>query len=265
MKLIALGRRKSVSPNDQKAAASVHDFCDGDDIHHGIVGFEEFCNRFRRCHIDFDKQQICSLEKGVASSHLAGSYRKIESLFDKGGIYITILLRRKKYKLKLDTEFKGGIAMTVRDAKSFEKERCVNYTAQSGEFAVYPNKWVAFGGDYYNSAIVVTKDVSRLGMGFIKGFNWIIDFDRREVFIQKNTLALDADNAFPSFQVSAITSGLALTSKVKTCREYSLGDIVKSVNGRQVTSENICEIKQMLNACMSWDKFDIQTETIEKK
>lgn len=262
LRLLDLDCRKSVLYAKERTGIADIDFCPGSTAGQGIVGFEEFRKRFPRCHVNFDKLEICTIKRDEVDSYLLDGYQKIRADFRADGIYVTVLLRRKKYKLKLDTGFTGSIAMSAIDAKLFEKDRCQHYENQSGEFAVYPNKWITFGSHYYNTAIVVTNDnVSRLGMGIIKGFNWMIDFDRRELYVRKNTLGLDAENTFPSFQVGVTQSGLVITSKSKTSRQISLGDIVTKVNGVQVTSENICEMKEMLNGKANWDRVDIQTET----
>ncbi|CAM3466763.1 hypothetical protein FLLO111716_12490 [Flavobacterium longum] len=246
----------------ENASIANIDFCADTGAEQGIVGFEEFRRRFPRCHVNFDKLEICAVKRDEVDSYAANGCQKISSNFRADGIYVTILLRRKKYELKLDTGFTGGIAMSAIDAKPFEKDRCHRYENKTGEFAVFPNKWFTIGNNYYNTAIVVAnEDVSRLGVGIMKGFNWIFDFDKHEVYIQKNTLGLDAENTFPLFQVDVTQSGLVITSKIKTSRQISLGDIVTKVNGVSVTSENICEMKQMLNGKANWDRVDIQTET----
>lgn len=262
LRLLDMDCRKSVPYHKENASIANIGFCPDSTVAQGIVGFEEFRKRFPRCHINFDKLEICTIKRDEVDRYAADGYQKISADFRADGIYVTVLLRRKKYELKLDTGFTGGIAMSAIDAKPFEKDRCQHYESQSGEFAVYPNKWITFGSHYYNTAVVVTNDnVSRLGMGIIKGFNWMINFDRRELYVRKNTLGLDAENTFPSFQVGVTQSGLVVTSKSKTSRQISLGDIVTKVNGVPVTSENICEMKQMLNGKPDWDRVDIQTET----
>ena len=262
LRLLDLDSRKSVLYHKENAGIANINFCADTTAGQGIVGFEELRRKFPRCHVNFDKLEICAIKKEEEDSYAADGFQKISSDFRTDGIYVTVLLRRKKYELKLDTGFTGSITMSAIDAKPFEKDRCHRYENKTGEFAVFPNKWFTIGNNYYNTAIVVAHDdVSRLGVGIIKGFNWIFDFERREVFIKKNTVGLDSENTFPSFQVDAIRSALVITSKIKTCRQFALGDIVRTVNGQSVTSENICEIKRMLNSSVNWDKIDIQTET----
>lgn len=268
-RLLNLGCRKSSTSQVEDADWPGHindNRCAEGIVPQGIIGMDEFRKRFDRCHLDFDKQRICTLEAADIDAYRTEGYQEITSDFRSDGIYITILLRRKKYHLKLDTGFCGSIAMSSNDAKPFDKERCQRYEDRTGEFAVYPNKWITLGGNYYNAAIVVDGEASsKLGIGIIKGFNWIIDFSKREVYIKKNALGIDAENVFPSFRVEKFRSELVIASKTKTCRQFSLGDIVTTVNGQTVTSENICEIQELLNAVVNWDKIDIQTETRTKR
>ena len=42
--------------------------------------------------------------------------------------------------------------------------------------------------------------------------------------------------------------------------KFNVGDIIKSVNGEEITEENICHYYELLRETKDWSAFDIQVK-----
>ena len=226
----------------------------------GNLGYEFFRRSQQIFLFDFDALTLCNIDGQDLSAYFDQHYTPIDADFRKNGIYIPILIKWKVYKVKLDTGYTGSVFINNSAAEPFIKEPSRTYNSLGGNFSVYPNKWITLGKHYYNSSIEVSdKGDSCLGMGFIKGFNWIIDFNRHKVYFKKNGNSLDAQNIFPpQYSVSLAKGKLVITSKAEKATKYQLGDIISSVNGTAVTGENICQIKGFFHTVKNWGDQQIQ-------
>ncbi|HLA55412.1 MAG TPA: hypothetical protein VK623_04895 [Flavobacterium sp.] len=146
------------------------------------------------CHLDFDNQQLCSLSEKKLQEFLNSSdYKEIESKFRGQSFSFSILIKRKEYEFLFDPGFAGSFRMPYKASIPFLKEAHQNIESQSSIAFVYNNKSISFNGIYYSSAITISNAVKQqsVGMGFIKGFNWLIDTNNKKVYVKKNALSLD--------------------------------------------------------------------------
>jgi len=231
---------------------------------HGTVGYEFFRKSKQIFMFDFDELTLCNLNSQTLSSYLDQNYVPIEGEFCKDGLYIIVSIKWKRYKVKFDTGYTGSLFINTAEATPFIKEASKDYITIDGKLSVYPNKWVTIGKNYYNSTIQVSENGdSRIGMGFIKGFNWIIDFKKHKIYLKKNSVSLDSQNIFPSeYAASLIDGRLTISSKFEKANRFGLGDVITSVNGAAVTDENVCEIQALLHRTKNWD--DLQIEITRK-
>lgn len=223
----------------------------------GRIGYDFFRKSQKVFKLDFDEPALAVTDEPVEKE-----YQEIKSDFRADGIYITVMLKWKTYQLKFDTGYSGTIFMSDKDAARFIREACKDYESLDGNYAVYPNKWITINGNYYNAPVTVAnRGVSRIGMGFLKGFNWIIDFRRHKVYLRKNSISLDAQNVFPPDYIADIQNGrLKITTKHTKAKQFQLGEAIEMVNGIRVTAENICEMKALLSATPNWDMLNIQSK-----
>jgi len=228
----------------------------------GSLGYEFFRKSQQIFLLDFDSQTLCNIDNRDLTQYINRNFVPIESDFRKSGIFIDLTIKRKIYRVKLDTGYHGTLSLHCDAAEPFIKDAARNYKSLDGDFAIYPNKWVTLGKHYYNAAIEVgcSRD-SRIGMGFIKGFNWIVDFKKHEVYFKKNSISLDAENTFPAdFSAGLVNGKLAVISKAEKATKYPLGSIISSVDGIAVTSGNLCEIYEYLRQAKNWDDLNIEVE-----
>lgn len=228
----------------------------------GSLGYELFRKGKPIIHLDFDTSTICNLASAQLNSNLEDGYREIKADFRSDGLYILVALKRKPYALKFDTGYRGNIAMRDQDAALFSKEACRSYLSLTESFKVYPNKWISIGDNLYNSTVTVTKiRKSVIGMGLLKGFNWIIDFRNEKVYFKKNGIGLDSENIFPpDYQVAVIADALVFAAINANGAEFRPGDKIIKVNGTLVTTENRCEIKSIIENTANKNRLDIEVQ-----
>jgi hypothetical protein len=146
------------------------------------------------CHLDFDNRQLCNVsEKKLQEFINANDYKEIKSKFRSQSFSFFIIIKRKEYEFLFDVGFAGSFQMPYKESIPFLKEAHQKIETKSNIDFVYNNKSISFNGIYYSSAVTISNSDKQqiVGMGFIKGFNWLIDTNNKKVYIKKNTLSLD--------------------------------------------------------------------------
>jgi len=225
----------------------------------GRLGYSLFDKSNRVIYFDFDSEQICCLSSSEFDALVKEGYVETKASFRSDAIYIPIEIKWKKYYLKFDTGFTGTVFMNQRDAAAFLKEQCKMYENATGSSSVYPNKWITFSGSYYNSAVAVAaKGTSKIGIGFLKGFNWIIDFRNQKMYAKKNTISLDAENVFPPDLQAKVRKGKLIVISKNVGAIFPIGSTITAVNGTPVTSENLCDMEALIQNTKNLKQLDIQ-------
>ena len=100
--------------------------------------------------------------------------------------------------------------------------------------------------DAISGDIRYAKGFSRpvMGMGFIAHFDWILDIDKGKIYAKK---ILNIDSFFNPYRVSIFENSLQISSAPLGEPEYQLFSIIDSVNGEKINTENICQMKEILN------------------
>ena len=85
-----------------------------------------------------------------------------------------------------------------------------------------------------------------MGMAFISQFDWIID-PKGKVYAKKIKDKQDKDYHINPYLVNVFDTVLRITSLPVGNIEYPLFAIVDSINGEKVSTNNICQMKDLLN------------------
>lgn len=239
----------------------------------GVYGFDFFNQKTTICHLDFDASTICNLTEKVILEKLTGeNYKPIKANFNSHSVSIFITINRKEYEFLFDTGFNGTFNMPFHKNIPFLKENHQTFESLPGNSGkensnktvayVYGNKSISLDGIYYSTQMIISNSFQkqRVGMGFIKGFNWIIDNRNRKVYFKKNTLSLDKGNIKNSYSVGVEANKLVIQTKNTEAVQFSLGAILSSVNDIAITGNTICEIQQLLNETDDWTTLRIETE-----
>lgn len=240
---------------------------DKDEAHHAIghYGFDFFAKSHKGYHLDFDNMTLRSLNQDDQRVLISKSgYKEIKSRFTNEGFYIFFTIKRKEYEFRFDTGYPNALSMRVKEELPFLKDPHEvvedDNTAKASAKYYYNNKGVSFAGIYYSSAILLSGAAQqKAGMGFIKGFNWIIDIDNKKIYFKKNTLGIDNENPFTQTYRSEIKAGkLIVVERNSRAKKYKVGDEIISVNHQPITLQNICEIQQLLERETDWENLHIE-------
>jgi hypothetical protein len=102
-----------------------------------------------------------------------------------------------------------------------------------------------------------------VGMQFIKNFDWIIDVKHKQVYFKPNNVKHNMQNLYSlmynlDFTLSVKDDKLYINQVNKNFTKYKLGAIIKSVNGTEVTPENVCELKTQAYASSTNVQFEFE-------
>ncbi len=186
----------------------------------------------------------------IFNLHLSVDSVESPFLFDTGAP-ITIM-SSEHYKTKDgDQIIEGSIAHdiggTAPEGDNYISDR---------EFKISDNLSLTNNVTYINNL-----ENNVLGMNFISRFNWIIDYKNNEVYCKP---IKETQEKHKYFYYRAFTEDgkLIVIAKNKNETAFELNSVIKSVDGVQITPENICDYINLLNSAENWNNFKIE---IEKK
>ena len=107
---------------------------------------------------------------------------------------------------------------------------------------------------------------NNMGLGFIKYFNWIIDFKNEKAYFKRNNLPFKKQDVIPKYKYLCmiIDKQLKIITKLKSETSYNINDQIISVNGSPVRIENICEMQDLLNKTQDWNTLKLEVITPKK-
>ncbi|RZJ30001.1 MAG: hypothetical protein EOO48_06110 [Flavobacterium sp.] len=124
---------------------------------------------------------------------------------------------------------------------------------------IFANKWITVNGINYSSYITAreSETESRVGMGFIQGFDWIIDRQHKSVFIKKNGNPIVSQKNVAGYKAEIHNDKLIVVSHDIRYKKFAVGDEITSVNGVLVAKSNICGLLKQLSESEDWKYLDI--------
>jgi len=179
--------------------------------------------------------------------------------FDTGNSAAPLVLGSKsKIPLKDGIEYHGSIVAGADRAKSND----INI--------YYSNVHVEMGNTkatslvFFNSAYI--DEHNNVGLPFIKNFNWIIDYKNEKVYYKqiKEDFVKEFKGTF-KYIAHNNNGNLIVSVKLNSATEYNLGDQITSVNNIPVTSQNICELRNLMNKTNDWSTLNLTVIPIEQK
>lgn len=214
------------------------------------------CLRGRIWLFDFDALQLCPIESDTIEFLERTGYDKIKSRVTSDGISIEIEIRRQRHWVKFDFGFDSLLMLKFDENLPFFKEEHSVVQSLDGTFSVYPNKAIKFNETYYSASVLLGRE-SKVGIGFLKGFNWIIDMRNRTVYIKKNGVSIDSSNEYQNRTV--VKNGVLIVSASDQSKsKFHVGDTISKIDSQTVTAENACEWAARLNGVSTWKSFNIE-------
>jgi hypothetical protein len=229
----------------------------------GHYGYDFFRKSNTAYLFNFDEQTLCSLNRESVENLLKKGYSEIRSNFSQDGISIFVNMKWKPYEFIFDTGYPGAFSLAYNDNIAFVKE--IHQTLETGRDSadfIYNNRFISVNGINYSASVVIAKPAkkAKMGMAFIKGFNWIIDFRKKKVYILKNAMGLDTQSIYlHDYNVVSKAGKLLIASRNIKSTKFKLGDTITAVNDKKVTPGNICEIENLLAKTADWQALKIET------
>ncbi|MGA9211991.1 hypothetical protein [Kaistella sp.] len=212
---------------------------------YGLLGPETFENQ--TIAVNFEKNKIYK-----ANADQLKDYEKLKvSDFDGYFFYIDVLINNVKTSVKLDTGNPNDLVLSNKDFNKIQNNKFYSFHKNSDSTT---NSLANLKMNNYSDSILIksTPKIKRnlLGVGFMKNYNWILDYKNGNVYakkISKNQPKYFLNKAF-------IENDILFYGETyqKEKKEY-LGKEIISVNQIKVNPENICEMQNLLNQTEDWN------------
>lgn len=245
-------------------------------LYSGIIGMDFFFDQKTALQLDFSTNTIANIsDKDLSKKIALKNYMLLPSECKNNQIFIFITIEGKMYRCKLDTGYSGNIIIPESDKVVFQNpdkmellgtayQTASSYTV--GKETYYEKMPVTIGKIEVFSKVSVSSSIKaqNIGIEFMKGFDWIIDYNNNKVYVNRNqqTIASTFDKKIQYF-AKVMDNQLQILLKEKSKNQYAVGDQIVSVDGVKVTSENQCSLQDLLNSTENWNT--LQVEVISRK
>ena len=174
-----------------------------------------------------------------------GCEKPLKCLFDTGFDYSLIIKDKKNLE---NISLKDSVCI-LRKLMFLETSKGKLLSKKQQELELFKTN-ININGIKKNEGVIYSdlffKNI--VGMQFIKNFDWIIDVKHKQVYFKPNNVKHNLQNLYSlmynlDFTLSVKDDKLYINQVNKNFTKYKLGAIIKSVNGIEVTPENVCELK----------------------
>lgn len=222
--------------------------------------------------IDFSNQKISYYRYNDSTFCLDG-YKSMRCKIRRRCIYVYPVINGKECKCIFDTG--NGSACFILNEKDngFEKreddivyEGTIGHTVDgvinSGEYYVRREETIKLGENEFVAPVLYTSEhkYNNVGLRFISQFDWFYDDSNPGVIYYKprEVQHFDFQETGP-YKLQASEDGLMIITRIVDERNtFEFGDIIKSVNGEEITGDNICHYVELLNNSKDWSGFKIE-------
>lgn len=232
----------------------------------GIIGLNNFINSDKTIYLNFDNNSIEILNENCDKK----GFNEISVIFNKLNkkIIIPIILNNKKIDFLFDTGNNSGLLIKDSELKNlnadYEGEMILgNFNGYSVQkIKTFKNMAITnFPINIQNQDITSFNPflTNTMGMKFISKFNWLLDFKNQKIYVQKNQNLFEKNsNNINSIQSIVIENKLLIGFKSTSIIKFKINDEIISINNTPITSENICEMQNLLNSTKNWDQLNIE-------
>lgn len=238
----------------QNVKYSIASFNESDCAMNGIASIGWDCLRGNAWHFDLDAMRLCKVNRDGIRLFEKNGYTKVPAKITSENISVELEVRRQRHSVKLDFWFDGMLMLKSDPDLPFFKEGHSIMRTIGGNIREYPNMAVKFDETFYSGSVLLGDD-NKVGIGFIKGFNWLVDMRTRSIYIKKNNHSIDSGSTVKNKVV--VKSG-ALTITASGSSRFSPGDVIAKIDSEPVTANNACQWAARLNETSSWQNFAIE-------
>ena len=247
--------------------------CDTSTYNCGLYGLDFFKKNKLTILLNFEQNEICNLKADEFAKLAENGFIEIKSDFKRQNITLYITINGIEYPFVFDTGFNGALVMPYNEnlnflndphisAEGFEAKTVEGITSGFTEY--YEEKPVLIGTQQYSTLIMMSHSlkVKNIGMSFIKGFNWLIDFKNNKIYFKRNGTEQHAKlTKAVKYIATIVNDKIIIAVRNINFKEYKIGDEIVSVNGQIVKNENKCALLKVLNESGDWKDLKIVTKS----
>lgn len=222
--------------------------------------------------INFSDQKI-SYYRYDDSTFCLDGYKPMRCKLKRKNIYVYPVINGKECKCIFDTGNGNACFILNEKDSGFEKRAndivyegaigsTVNGVINSGEYHVRKEETIKLGDNEFIAPVLYTSENknNNIGLRFISQFDWFYDDSNPDVIYYKprEVQHFDFQETGP-YKLQASEDGLMIITRIVDERNtFEFGDIIKSVNGEEITGDNICHYVELLNNSKDWSGFKIE-------
>ena len=217
--------------------------------------------------IDFDELKLCLIDQTNLKEALRiNGFQELKSIFYTDKIEIVVSINWHDYKFTFDLGYSGTFCHIPTSNLQNIKEYSLRYNKISEDQLAKPEvvTILPFAKFYlnkvgYSSALRLDENIdNRVGLGFIKGFNWIIDYKSNKIYYKKNHTSIDSNILQKDFTCKIIGSEIIISEVRQNSRNYKVGQTITTVSGNLVNTDNICSLQSILDKSAYWEGLDLK-------
>lgn len=227
----------------------------------GFFSLTNFIDHEKEILLNFETNQVVSQNM---KEHSKIGYTEISMNADISGlIKIKLNINGNEDWFIFDT---GALTTVIYTKDRLRNYSMIRYKVMTGDhmklktITTFENVPVYVGPKSLTVDINNSEHITRqiIGILFIKHFNWILDFKNNKAYFKK----IDKEHAIKSFQqlytCRVVNKKLMISSKREDLEGYDIGDEILSVNGINITKDNICAFQKQLNTTKDWTTLNIR-------
>ncbi|MES2747229.1 MAG: hypothetical protein V4648_02555 [Bacteroidota bacterium] len=238
----------------------------------GLIGLFNILSSTYSIHMNFGESSLCNLDENEKNEMITkNGFEELKCEYKNSIIYVFLEIENKEYKFKLDTGFTENIVVPYSKEIKFENR---NYSKFEGSFfkslssetkgneSIYADMPIKIGNQVVYSNLNSSSSIKsqNIGIGFIKGFDWIIDYKNKKLFYKKNKNRIETSIKYKNPLYSNVVNDklVVIIKNSNSNSAFNLGDEITSINSKKVTPENICEMQNLLNSTTNWETLNLE-------
>ena len=187
-------------------------------------------------------------------------------------LFITLNVDGKEHNCVFDTGNSGGIVLKDKKRVDENRETDIPFdgayaVAASGPtektaFCYAPNENVTMDSYSCEADVLYVPDIDmdNVGMKFISRFDWIISPSLDKVYFRPRNVKEEPFEIHP-YKITTANGRISILRRCLSMNpRFEVGDVIKSVDGEEITEENICHYYELLKEAKDWSAFDIQVK-----
>jgi len=169
----------------------------------GVIGLDCFFGNKYALFLNFTDGKICNINEIDLRNHLANKgFKAIKSQCRFNSVYIFLTIMGKEYKFLLDSGSVGhliipesaGVNLAHLNSMQMESTFCDPTQSITQRMDThYEKAEVMVGKQRIPTKIIVSKTAKHqlIGVDFLKGFDWIFDYNNKKVYAKRNHIKIE--------------------------------------------------------------------------